>query len=710
MDINMLRVYDSIYRLGLTEKEYQDIETEQKQTNHTGIYIAAVKKGKSICVSHDEKHRIVIKDIQHNNSPPPAPSRIIIKTLVTFPDVPEKIFTLHRITRYRSFDEEIRFTAATLEELKDCICERFTDKYPKILGGGNYSQYHNSSHEDFAVLKLKQIKEQLSALFWIFDEPFTDPDKAAVRINIPKIIKVFTRKNRRLALIKTHKQYIERRGCGMFGNAHDEDIDETDYQIITFAPKNPRYNYACPDRELYFSASGDTEIWLDDNLAGKVSQKELAILSKREPKTDWFLLTPDEYNNAQSGIRMELISAQRAEQKNAAKEKYAENIKKAFQNGKITKHGLTFTLKSVSYEGMFFKGDDVGGYLESQNILLQDEPDFVTIFEDYINYVLQPKIGYNYRYDSVLTGYNFTGKHRLKVNDLNIRIEKKGNLFRVNGFRINKADLAKTVKRSIQYRSPVEYNQFLSYTSNVNLALQNILEKGLLEFELELDHYCDDNCLGKDTDNNKLKLALPLTRKKNSIYTTINNKPFKIQNSRALLELGKTVDPYRARSIHGGMLNRFIKFIYKSISGITPQDIARLVVQGKREYRRYCKVARAKRKHAIKNSLRFIDHAVKLTNARKTCKGYFVTGQSGTEYFVNTENLDVYKVKDEKADQYLCIIDVHMEDGQAGKNDALARRLLMLSKDEVVAKEIYDRGDKMDSHWLEIQKNKGVAA
>jgi hypothetical protein len=710
MDMNMLRVYDSIYRLGLTEKEYQDIEAEQKQTNHTGIYIAAVKKEKSICVSHDEKHKIVIKDIQHNKSPPPAPSRIILKTLVTFSNVPEQIFTLHKITRYRWFDEEIRFTAATIEEFKDRICDRFTNKHPKTLGNCNYPYYCKSSKEDFAAFMRKQIEEQLKALFWVFDEPFINPETATVRINIPEIIKVFTRKNRRMALIKTHKQYTERRGGGMFGCTYNEDFNETDYQIITFTPKDPRYNYTCPFRELYLGCSSEAEIWLDDSLAGKVSEKELKILSKRDPETDWFLLTPDEYNNSKSGIRMELFSAQRAEQASAAKAKYAENIKKAFAKGKVTKNGMTFTPESVSYEGMVFKGEQIGEYLESQNILIQEEPDFVSIFEGYIDYVLQPKISYNCYCDPVLAGYGFTSKTRIKVNEIDILLKKSGNVFRVNGCQINKADLAETLKQAIQYQSIAAYNKLLSHTSSVNLTVQDALENGVLEFELELDRNSHDNCLTHNMRIDRMKLALPLSRRKNSLYVTINSKEFKVKNSGALFDLGKRVDCYRARSIHGGLLNRTIKFLYRAIAGITPQDIARLVVQGKREYRRYCKMIEAQRKQAIENSLRFIEHAIKLTNARKTHKGYFVTGQSGTKYFVNTENLGVYKVKDGKQDQYLCIVDVHMEDGQAGKNDAVARRLLMLAKDEVVAKEIYDRGDKMDAHWLEIQKNSGVAA
>ena len=85
-------------------------------------------------------------------------------------------------------------------------------------------------------------------------------------------------------------------------------------------------------------------------------------------------------------------------------------------------------------------------------------------------------------------------------------------------------------------------------------------------------------------------------------------------------------------------------------------------------------------------------------------KGYFVNGLSGTTYFIG-DNSEVWTIKNGKQDQYLCIIDIDSNrNDEAGENDCIAKRILALSKDKVVAKEIYENGDRMDKHWLEIQE------
>ncbi len=58
MDINALRVFDSIHSLSITEEEFSDLENEQKAADRTGLYIRCVKSGYSIGVSHDENHKV----------------------------------------------------------------------------------------------------------------------------------------------------------------------------------------------------------------------------------------------------------------------------------------------------------------------------------------------------------------------------------------------------------------------------------------------------------------------------------------------------------------------------------------------------------------------------------------------------------------------------------------------------------------------------
>jgi hypothetical protein len=135
VDINSLRVFDSLHSLSITEEEFSDLEREQKATDRTGLYIRCIKFGYSICVSHDENHKIIIREIKKDF---PVPSRVLFKTLITFDELPEEIYTLHAIAQYRALDTEMKFRADNLEELKDRICERFIDNFPKSLFENSY--------------------------------------------------------------------------------------------------------------------------------------------------------------------------------------------------------------------------------------------------------------------------------------------------------------------------------------------------------------------------------------------------------------------------------------------------------------------------------------------------------------------------------------------------------------------------------------------
>ena len=64
MDFLTLKVFDRLHKLGISDEEFQDIERETKCKDKTGLYIAAAKKDVFVCVSHDEKHKIVIQEIK----------------------------------------------------------------------------------------------------------------------------------------------------------------------------------------------------------------------------------------------------------------------------------------------------------------------------------------------------------------------------------------------------------------------------------------------------------------------------------------------------------------------------------------------------------------------------------------------------------------------------------------------------------------------
>ncbi len=399
MDIITLKVFNSLYNLNITEPEFEDIERELKDKDKTGIYIAAIKDGKSICVSHDEqKHRIVIEKIQNQKIRIMPKSRILFKTLITFKNIPEEIFTLHRIAQYKARDNEIKFTAHNLEAIKNRICNRFADGYPKELGGV-YDDVFSSANNRKNAKKKKPVLvvKQLAALFWLFDEKYVEHDYPS-RLNIARIIKVWQRKNMRIALFQENECWTINRS-GLCYNY--EDVDRVTYRIKTYTPKDSRFNYVCPNREIGLTQNSDyIELWLDDDLFEKVSPPELEIIQKiirNENKTgEWKLLNADKFNNLRRQIRTEGRLTRRSKELKEAEQTLKKNIKKQFNNGKVVRLGITFAKNFFSYEGIIIKGDDMDSYIVKNNIMLLERPDFNNIFFGYIEHLLDIRTVHNY--------------------------------------------------------------------------------------------------------------------------------------------------------------------------------------------------------------------------------------------------------------------------------------------------------------------------
>lgn len=710
MDINSLRVFDSLYKLNISEQEFAQIEEEVKHAERTGLSLKAVKKGYSICVSHDEKHKIIIKKIEYDNKLPQPKLRVLFKTLVSFEDLPEEIYTLHQIAQYRALDTEIKHIANTLEELKDKICDRFADDYPKELGGLYEDVYGDYEiREKNKKLKPLLVEKQLKALFWLFGENYDKVEVNFARKNIPRIIKVFSRNNRRVAIIQVNENWEKYRG-GMLQSRWMEHIQRTALKICTFTPRDRRYNYACANRELYLPKEYQEkgEIWIDDELFEKISLDELRVLSRRmhymnedETERSWMLLTADKYNQQKAALRIELISARRKDEEHQARNKLIQSIGEQFEKGEVARQGIIFTKKSVSYEGITLNGSKIGEYLVNNNVLFQERPNFNDIFEGYVDYISKLDVSHDYSYNVKKVFCNFEGKEIITIGKIKIAIEKAKNNVFINEKRICKEDLSTIAKSAINFDSQKDYDESVQHASRVNLNLQKALQEGGLSFELRIDK-TDDNSLMREKDESRMFLSVPISRRKGKNYVKINSKEYGVKDTNALFDLKKEIDSSRLGYSGGGYLQRAIRLIYKAVAGITPKEIGDLIRNGKKEYGKLMLKQKREAKVRIKKSLEFLAHAVKLTKAEKVHKGYFVKGLSGTTYFVGND-LEVWTIKDGKQDKYLCIIDSgSREEEEAGKNDCVAKRLLMLSKDKVVAKEIYNEGDHQDKHWLEI--------
>ena len=715
MDINALRVFDSIYKLELTEKDYEQLEVESNDFEKTGLYIQTIKKDNAICVSHDDKHKIIIKKLDTISGIKLVPrSRVMFKTLIKMVNLPEEIYTLHQIAQYRALDKRIKFVANNLEQLKDRICDRFTDDHPKNLGDMYEDLYYDSeTREKNSKLRPALIEKQLKAIYWLFDEEYKE-EIVESRPNIPKIIKVFSRNNRRLAIFQEVEDYEKQRGGCMYGNRYSEHVNRVVFKIKTYKPKNPEYNYVSPNREMYIPDSWgeNCSIWIDDDMYERLTPGELKVFSKTiEDDDEFYLLNADKYNKQKEAIRLELLSAKRKELEEQAEHQLKARVTEQFKNGKVVRQGITFTKKSMSYEGFEIKSNMLGQYLNGYSVLEQKEPNFNEIFCGFVDYVLKPEVHHSQMdWSDTTVGFQFEGKAQIQVNKVKITIEKiKNNVF-VNDKRIRIIDVSSVVKDALNYKSQEEYDKWLQYTGRVNLTLQKALKDGGLQFELRFDN-TDDNDLTtgyNSRDTTKMLLSIPIRREDNGkLFATIKDKEYKVKHTQSLFDLTKDIDSCRMGRSGGGYLQRTIKLLYRAVDGLSPKEIGEVIKEGKKEYLAMVKKIRKSNEIKIKKSQDFIKHAVKITKAERTKDddGYIVKGLSGMVYYVG-DNMSVHTVKNNKSDKYLCIVDDWVDDeGEEWRtNDRVAKRLLALSKDQKVAKEIYDNGDHVDKHWLDIME------
>jgi hypothetical protein len=292
--------------------------------------------------------------------------------------------------------------------------------------GGKYTDVEiDGSAEDRRQAKDKKpiiIQKELSAIAWLFNEEYKDLEVES-RMNIPRIIKVWTLKNKRLALFQDNECWSNKRCMGLFSRW--EDVDRVTYNIRTYTPRDKEYNYVAPGREVALSSNDRyAEVWICDELIDKVNSQDLESiqsilitdpnLNRNASRTDdeendldagdedeeymssndsnnFYLLTPDKLLGLQSKIRYVQTSTRREEEEKEAKELLIKSIRKQFNKGKIVKNGLTITKKDFKYEGLIVKGPDIEKFVIYKGILDLKEFDFNKILETYFSFILDLK-------------------------------------------------------------------------------------------------------------------------------------------------------------------------------------------------------------------------------------------------------------------------------------------------------------------------------
>jgi len=682
MDIEQLSVMNSLYNLEITDEEFKNIADEVSHTERSGISIKAVKNGKVIGINHDSKKQdIFIKEYKCVKIKPNT--RILLKTLVNFDELPQEIYTLHSILRYRALDMTIKHTARNLKQLKECFLKRLSDEYPKLLADEiydlEYQGYDDKIRDKFKEQKKVLIEEQLKAIYWLFEKDYDFKLNDKLRVNVPTIVKVFEWNTYRLAIIQENEEF-EKVHNGFFKQVTTENCRGVKLSIKTYKPNDEKYDYVDVGREIYFEY--EKEVWVcSDDLLGNISVQELELiknkLTNQERKN--VMLTKDIYNQVRDSLRIEILKAKRDDSQEQAKEIARKKVREQFQKGELCRSGITLKKDRITYNGVTLKSENILNYISNSNILYRDNLVFQNLYFEYVSFTLKEKEEFDYR--TKIERVNLTKPINFSIGNVRVEVKKRNKNFYVNGlYKVRSDEIERIMQKAIIYSDTESYNKFLEEVSRVSLRLKNALNNGLI-FTLKISAD-EDNCLITEKERGESIMTLPLKMKDKKVYAEIIGKEFRVKDINALFDLEKEIDTSR---YYGNMLNRAIKLLYKSLEGISPQEIGEIIKE--------CKIENLNR---IERSKQFVENAIRISKAEtmtfQNVKGWVVQGKSKKVYFIGSD-LKVWELqnKDEvKKARYVCIVDdKSARNDEALKQDYIAKRILFLYNDNDVKAEIH---------------------
>ena len=698
MDGLALRVYNSMYSLGLTEEQIVKIEEEARSTNR-GIANMALCKGKYIVyVDHDEKNVINVKKMEKKI---PVPSRIITRVLVDF-EIPEEAYDIHAITKFRVSDYEPAEQATDLAHLKELLIDRLMKK---------------------TTLGLTNMK----SIFWLFDAEynFDKAEKAKPRRGFTEIVKVFERNNKRLAIYKTADTEYDREGYGMSRrNVMSSARTVYSWGVCSCSPKDKEYNHVDEGREIYH------EMWICDELRGKINEKEADVLYKYL-HSGYCFLDERRYGELQNEARLNLMNAKREGAIEEAEKSFASVLETNFNKGKmVERNGVKYSPKQIAFEsGYVIRGDEMKKFITDQRFLRAEGVNFRTIYDGYINYILSAEFVRNRnggmygsnRDDGTLQVSMPASVKNIQLGSIKIKVEakaiqkvkdknveykvKESCVYRANGRRVRKDELPDILSRAVSYQSQADYDAFLDSIEKAPLVMQNIVKNGM-EVSVKLE-----NSRGRDDDNDLLPkgedmylLIFRVEQNGRKFSLLIGDKKYPVKSMPTFLQLGES-PTNSIYNRYGNELNRLCSLLSRAVD-IPPADVGDLIKTGRKAYNEKHESEIKILAEKVARSKEFIAHAVELAKAvhRKLkekghdeMEGWEFKSVTGRNYFVDVTG-KTYAFKTPTDLAYLCIVDANLARQEYEINDSVAKRILALYHDQRTASEIYTLENFMKGH------------
>jgi len=274
---------------------------------------------------------------------------------------------------------------------------------------------------------------------------------------------------------------------------------------------------------------------------------------------------------------------------------------------------------------------------------------------------------------------------KFKINDIPIEagVTTTSSRRKINGYCINKDELARVLRRASCNTDLATYNKFVESVSRMSFLLHDILANGLpvKTYVFDSDQY------GKDANYKHPKIRFEKDGSKFYVLLQDGTK-YKVER---ISEFVKRCQSTSRKATGGYTMTHEGKYVQNGENSceirirdvLLPDHVPTMNQEARKQLMKEIKKEREQAEEKAKKLLADVAKMVGATQAKLDGKdGYTVKGSRRT-YFIETETL---KVHDFETKRYVCVVNGKGDQGVG--MDALVGRLLALKNDERVAHKI----------------------
>jgi hypothetical protein len=319
----------------------------------------------------------------------------------------------------------------------------------------------------------------------------------------------------------------------------------------------------------------------------------------------------------------------------------------------FTFNDIIFAKDSITYENQVLKADGI----TTKSILTHfygaysdDKLNFDRVLDTYATQIVVDSE------DKIVKGQfgNITFSVESRKNS-----SGKARLCYINDYRINNAETYDVLKRALCYTKQEDYNNFLDTVSYCSLRIHKYLASGI-DVRVQ-DMILDTNIIFK----------VPIIRKKNINFISINNKEFRISDTNMLLKIEEATTMSDVINI----------LINPNVTNLDGAAIKMVIDEGKKTWESIAQ----KDKELKENTLKKFNIQVGTFPCQNgtTYDGYLVKGKKRA-YIIESNTMNIHE---NPTGRYICMID--QMGNEYNGTAKLINRIYALANDTMLAKEIH---------------------